>query len=163
MRSYEESEGPTSCIPCKQQRDPYDWYGRHEEILKLNKQSAPEVVMIGNSITHFWGGEPIAHNQFGTESWDKLFKGKRVRNLDLAGDKTENVLWRIYHGELDGFQAQNIFPADRHQQSLVQYRRRSHRGNLPGRKSDLRASAPCKTLRDGHPAEKKRWKPALPK
>ncbi len=70
---HEESEGPTSCIPCKQQRDPYDWYGRHEEILKLNKQSAPEVVMIGNSITHFWGGEPIAHNQFGTESWDKLF------------------------------------------------------------------------------------------
>jgi lysophospholipase L1-like esterase len=106
---HEESEGPTSCIPCKQQRDPYDWYGRHEEILKLNKQSAPEVVMIGNSITHFWGGEPIAHNQFGTESWDKLFKGKRVRNLGFGWDKTENVLWRIYHGELDGFQAQNIF------------------------------------------------------
>ena len=106
---HEESKGPTSCIPCKQQRDPYDWYGRHEEILKLNKQSAPEVVMIGNSITHFWGGEPIAHNQFGTESWDKLFKGKRVRNLGFGWDKTENVLWRIYHGELDGFQAQNIF------------------------------------------------------
>ena len=51
----EDNQGPASCIPCKQQRDPYDWYGRHEEILKLNKQSAPEIVMIGNSITHFWG------------------------------------------------------------------------------------------------------------
>lgn len=105
----EDNQGPASCIPCKQQRDPYDWYGRHEEILKLNKQSAPEIVMIGNSITHFWGGEPIAHNQFGKESWEKLFKGRSVRNLGFGWDKTENVLWRIYHGELDGFQVRNIF------------------------------------------------------
>lgn len=38
-----------------------------------------------------------------------LFKGKKVRILGFGWDKTENVLWRIYHGELDGYQAKNIF------------------------------------------------------
>lgn len=63
--------------------------------------------MIGNSITHFWGGEP-AGPQRGKESWDKLFKGKHVRNLGFGWDKIENMLWRIYHGELDGYQAKDI-------------------------------------------------------
>ena len=60
---HEKNEGPTSCIPCKQQRDSYDWYARHEEILKLNRENAPEIIMIGNSITHYWAGELLhRHN-----------------------------------------------------------------------------------------------------
>ena len=105
----EKNEGPTSCIPCKQQRDSYDWYARHEEILKLNRENAPEIIMIGNSITHYWAGEPTAPTQRGKEAWDKLFKNRSVRNLGFGWDKTENVLWRIYHGELDGFKANMIF------------------------------------------------------
>lgn len=105
----QENKNITSCIPRKQQRDPYDWNGRHEEILKLNKQSAPDILMIGNSITHYWSGEPLAKSQHGTKSWENLFKGKKVRNLGFGWDKTENVLWRMYHGELDGFQAKTIF------------------------------------------------------
>ena len=104
-----KNEGPTSCIPCKQQRDSYDWYARHEEILKLNRENAPEIIMIGNSITHYWAGEPTAPTQRGKEAWDKLFKNRSVRNLGFGWDKTENVLWRIYHGELDGFKANMIF------------------------------------------------------
>ena len=106
---HEKNEGPTSCIPCKQQRDSYDWYARHEEILKLNRENAPEIIMIGNSITHYWAGEPTAPTQRGKEAWDKLFKNRSVRNLGFGWDKTENVLWRIYHGELDGFKANMIF------------------------------------------------------
>ena len=106
---HEKNEGPTSCIPCKQQRDSYDWYARHEEILKLNRENAPEIIMIGNSSTHYWAGEPTAPTQRGKEAWDKLFKNRSVRNLGFGWDKTENVLWRIYHGELDGFKANMIF------------------------------------------------------
>ena len=65
--------------------------------------------MIGNSITHYWAGEPTAPTQRGKEAWDKLFKNRSVRNLGFGWDKTENVLWRIYHGELDGFKANMIF------------------------------------------------------
>ncbi len=59
---------PLPCIPCKQQRDSYDWYARHEEILKLNRENAPEIIMIGNSITHYWAGEPTAPTQRGKRS-----------------------------------------------------------------------------------------------
>lgn len=104
----EENNALSICIPRKQQRDPYDWNARHEEILQMNKEQAPEILMIGNSITHYWGGEPIANHQSGKDSWDKLFKGKQVRNLGFGWDRIENVLWRIYHGELDDYQAKEI-------------------------------------------------------
>lgn len=105
----EETGKVTSCIPRKQQRDPYDWYARHEEILKRAREKAPEILMIGNSITHYWSGNPVAAKEYGKKSWDKLFKEKRVLNLGFGWDRTENVLWRIYHGELDGYRAKNIF------------------------------------------------------
>lgn len=106
---HEESEGFTSCIPCKQQRDSYDWNERHEQILRMNREDAAEILMIGNSITHYWAGTPLAQAQHGKNAWQELFKDRKVRNLGFGWDKTENVLWRIYHGELDGFQAKNIF------------------------------------------------------
>lgn len=106
---HEERGTAQTCIPCKQQRDSYDWNDRHNQVLKLNRQTAPDIVMMGNSITHYWAGEPISNNQFGKKSWDKLFKGKQVHNLGFGWDKIENVLWRVYHGELDGYQAKNIF------------------------------------------------------
>lgn len=108
---HEESKSLSTCTPCKQRREPdmYEWNKRHEQILKLNKEQAPEIVMIGNSITHYWAGEPIAPKQSGAKAWEKLFKGKVVRNLGFGWDRVENVLWRIYHGELDGYQAKQIF------------------------------------------------------
>lgn len=105
----EESGKASTGIPCRQQRDPYDWMERHEQILELNHKSAPEIIMIGNSITHYWAGKPLSDRQNGKKSWEKLFKGKKVHNLGFGWDKTENALWRIYHGELDGFQAKTIF------------------------------------------------------
>lgn len=108
---HEESGTIATCIPRKQRREPdmYEWNTRHEQILKLNKEQAADIVMIGNSITHYWAGEPLAPHQVGKASWEKLFKGKTVRNLGFGWDRVENVLWRIYHGELDGYRAKNIF------------------------------------------------------
>ncbi len=105
----EETGTESTCIPCKQQRDPYDWQARHEQILKLNRTDSPEAVIIGNSIVHYWAGEPLAHQQRGKHAWSRLFKGTKVHNLGFGWDKIENVLWRIYHGELDGYEAKNIF------------------------------------------------------
>ena len=104
----EEYDKRTIFTPCTQQRDPYDWKQRHEDVLAMNKKQAPEIVLIGNSITHFWAGEPKSHIVRGEDSWNQLFKNKVVRNLGFGYDRIENALWRIYHGELDGYQAKKV-------------------------------------------------------
>ena len=104
----EECEKRTIFKPCTQQRGPYNWKERHEEVLRLNKEKAPQILLIGNSITHHWGGEPIGFIIRDEESWSHIFKEKVVRNLGFGWDRIENALWRIYHGELDGYQAEKI-------------------------------------------------------
>ena len=66
----------STIMPCTQQRTSANWKERHEQILSLNKEKAPEIVLIGNSITHYWAGEPTARTIRGEDSWNKLFKGK---------------------------------------------------------------------------------------
>ena len=104
----ETSEKRSIFVPRTQQRDSYNWKERHEQVLALNKEKAPQILLIGNSITHYWAGEPAASLARGTDSWEKLFKGKVVRNLGFGWDRIENALWRIYHGELDGYDAEKI-------------------------------------------------------
>ncbi len=87
----------------------YDWEQRHRQIMELNRASSPKILTIGNSITHFWGGEPKAYRVNGPVSWEKVFGKKQVRNLGFGWDRIENVLWRVYHGELDGYKAGKIF------------------------------------------------------
>lgn len=106
-----EPKGTVSTtIPCTQMRElaNYDWEKRHFEILNANKSDQPKIVVIGNSITHFWGGLPKGPRATGADSWDKTF-GVNSRNMGYGWDRIENVLWRIYHGELDGFTAKQIF------------------------------------------------------
>ncbi len=97
-------------IPVTQRREPYnyEWGKRHRDILALNKQSSPKSVIIGNSITHFWGGEPAGPTKNGPKSWDTFMEPAGFRNLGFGWDRIENVLWRVYHDELDGFEAEKI-------------------------------------------------------
>ena len=96
--------------PITQYREPlnYDWEDRHHEILELNKSTTPKTIFIANSIIHFWGGLPktkIARDQ---ETWTNILTPNGVRNFAYGWDRIENVLWRIYHGELDGFDAERV-------------------------------------------------------
>jgi len=96
--------------PCIQNRDAniYDWDRRHQEILSLNKQKPPRIVFLGNSITHFWGGEPKTSITNGIDSWNEFMEPAGVRNFGYGWDRIENVLWRVYHDELSGFEATQI-------------------------------------------------------
>lgn len=97
--------------PVTQLREPgsYDWEVRHRKILEMNQTEPPETVLIGNSITHFWGGKPEGHRISGAASWNSTFGVKGVRNMGYGWDRIENVIWRVYHGELDGYKARQIF------------------------------------------------------
>lgn len=96
----------TALVPLTQNRDwkSYDWVVRHDEILALNQPGAirADVVLIGDSITHFWSGEPKAKRVSGKESWDKWISPHHPINLGYGWDRTENVLWRLRHGEIAG-------------------------------------------------------------
>jgi len=86
----------------------YNWQDRHAEILARNKEIKPEVVVFGDSIIHYWGGEPKAPKTRDSQSWSNCFAGVSVENLGFGWDRTENVLWRIEHGELDNIQPKVI-------------------------------------------------------
>lgn len=96
----------TALVPLTQNRDwkSYDWVVRHHEILALNQPGAirADVVFLGDSITHFWSGEPKAKRVSGKDSWEKWIAPHHPINLGYGWDRTENVLWRLRHGEIAG-------------------------------------------------------------
>lgn len=98
----------TAVIPVpKLEDDFYNWYQRHAEILKLQAELNPEIVLIGDSITHLWGGPPgtYVHGVPGgvaADVWEAAFGDRVVLNLGFGWDRTQNVLWRLDNGELDG-------------------------------------------------------------
>ncbi len=84
------------------EKDSYNWDERHTQVLAEQKTIDPEIVMIGDSITHFWGGPPISRQQNGPKAWAETFGEHRVLNMGFGWDRTQNVLWRLDHGEMDG-------------------------------------------------------------
>lgn len=101
-------ENVTAFAPCPQQRDSYTWRKRFEETITVCAAVKPQVVLLGDSITHYWGGEPESDIRRGQDSWDRLWKGRRVVNMGFGWDRIENLLWRIFHGCLDGYEAEDI-------------------------------------------------------
>ncbi len=99
----------TAIIPVpKLEEDSYDWYARHAEVLRIKNGINPEIVMIGDSITHFWGGEPDNPIKHGENSWPETFGDISVLNMGFGWDRTQNVLWRLENGEFDGLHPNNI-------------------------------------------------------
>ncbi|MDE7442804.1 MAG: SGNH/GDSL hydrolase family protein, partial [Muribaculaceae bacterium] len=95
--------------PIRQRRDgSYTWWERHNDVIKLNHTTDPQVLCIGNSITHFWGGEPVSRCN-GGDTWKKTWGKRRVVNMGFGWDRIENVFWRINHGELEGCSPEEIY------------------------------------------------------
>ena len=71
------------------------WIPRHEGVLKQNKAGNVDLIFIGDSITHHFDDR-------GKAQWEKYYAPRHAVNMGFSGDRTEHVLWRIEHGELDG-------------------------------------------------------------
>jgi lysophospholipase L1-like esterase len=69
---------------------------RQSQVLQRAKDSPGEcdIAFIGDSITQGWeaAGEP----------WQKFYGNRRCLNFGVVGDLTENVLWRLENGQIDG-------------------------------------------------------------
>ena len=92
-----------TCIPCpKIENDCYDWYQRHELKLKQVSEKKFDLILIGDSITHFWHDEGGMVNEENEKVWQACFSKYRTLNLGYGFDRPQNVLWRLDHGELAG-------------------------------------------------------------
>ena len=59
-----------------------------------------DVLLIGDSITQQWGS--VLERKPLNAAWQKHFSRYQTVNLGIAGDKTQNVLWRLDHGGVAG-------------------------------------------------------------
>lgn len=84
------------------ERTSYNWWIRHAETLDAGPRIQPAIVLLGDSITHCWDGEPRAQIVHGPLAWKNTFGTRPVLNLGFGSDRTQNLLWRIDHSELDG-------------------------------------------------------------
>ena len=99
-------------------KEHWDWWLPRHEAKKADAASRPiDIVLIGDSITHGWEiefggpgyglGLPPERLQYYKEGagkvvFDELLADKNVLNLGFGGDETQNLLWRLDHGAVDG-------------------------------------------------------------
>jgi lysophospholipase L1-like esterase len=77
------------------------WIPRHQDKLASIRAAAAahrpiDLVFIGDSITEHWETD-------GKAVWARHYARYNALDLGFGGDQTENVLWRLQHGEIDGF------------------------------------------------------------
>jgi beta-glucosidase len=70
------------------------WMGRHESVCRAAREGDPEVIFIGDSITHFW-------EDTGKPHWKKNYAKYSPINMGFGGDRIQHLLWRLQNGELE--------------------------------------------------------------
>ncbi len=79
--------------------------GRHEGFLKdlaaLNGKC--DILFVGDSITDGWRGKPNPDTgKGGAEVFAKNYGDLSPYNIGIGGDRTQHVIWRLEHGEVEG-------------------------------------------------------------
>jgi lysophospholipase L1-like esterase len=68
---------------------------RHESFNERVKKGNVDLIFIGDSITQGWEGN-------GKVVWEEFYAKRNAVNLGIGGDRTQHVLWRLDHGNIDG-------------------------------------------------------------
>jgi beta-glucosidase len=71
------------------------WMVRQNSINKRVAEGNVDLVFIGDSITQGWEGN-------GKEVWEKFYVKRHAAYLGIGGDRTQHVLWRLDHGNIEG-------------------------------------------------------------
>jgi beta-glucosidase len=88
---------PAAVVPVPQTES--WWTTRHEHTLARIRQGEVDLLLIGDSITQGW-------DDAGRRIWDVYYGRRHAVNLGFMGDRTEHVLWRLNHGEIEGIAPQ---------------------------------------------------------
>jgi lysophospholipase L1-like esterase len=71
------------------------WLNTHNRFVATAKAGGIDLYMEGDSITDFWKGRFAAN-------WNQNLGPWKPGDFGISGDRTQNVLYRIANGELDG-------------------------------------------------------------
>ena len=71
----------------------------HEQLLEKKTKGQIDAYFLGDSITRRWGATDYPHL---LANWNQNFRGWNAANFGWGADKTQNILWRLENGELDG-------------------------------------------------------------
>ncbi len=71
------------------------WIARHEAMNQRAKQGNVDLIYVGDSIVQHFDNQ-------GKETWDRYYAPRNSLNLGISGDRTEHVLWRLDHGNIEG-------------------------------------------------------------
>jgi len=73
----------------------------HQQLLAKRTQGKIDVYFMGDSITRRWGASDRQYADL-LRNWNENFKGWNAADFGWGADKTQNMLWRLEQGELDG-------------------------------------------------------------
>jgi lysophospholipase L1-like esterase len=71
----------------------------HEQLLEKARQGHIDIYFEGDSITRRWGATDYPEL---LTNWKKNFFGWNAADFGWGADRTQNILWRLNNGELDG-------------------------------------------------------------
>jgi lysophospholipase L1-like esterase len=71
----------------------------HAQLLEKARAGGIDVYFVGDSITRRWGATDYPDL---LANWRQNFFGWNAANFGWGADRTQNILWRLEHGELDG-------------------------------------------------------------
>jgi lysophospholipase L1-like esterase len=94
---------PPHAIPLSRLDDPI-WRHRHEAKLREAASRPINLLLLGDSITANYelAGPDALHDYRDVQR--RFFAGRNAFNLGFSGDGTQNLLWRIMNGEIDGLE-----------------------------------------------------------
>ena len=73
----------------------------HDQLLTKARSGRIDVYFLGDSITRRWGASDTQYRPL-LANWKQNFSGWNAADFGWGGDTTQNILWRLAHGELDG-------------------------------------------------------------
>ncbi|GAA5497131.1 hypothetical protein Rhal01_03321 [Rubritalea halochordaticola] len=76
------------------------WSERQAKFNERAKQGEVDILMIGDSITHYWQSNKMCKTD-GQELWDKYFRDRMAANFGIGSDRTQHLLYRLQNGNLE--------------------------------------------------------------
>jgi lysophospholipase L1-like esterase len=73
----------------------------HQQLLEKAKTGGIDIYFEGDSIVRRWGASDAQYKDL-LANWNQNFHGWNAADFGWGADMTQNILWRLSNGELDG-------------------------------------------------------------